>query len=333
VERQHSPTGARWLEVQFVISGLFAPVRVGTTGQYAVVERQTSLVVAARATGIVGQHLSAAAGRGLVTKDRPGVAQAYVPNLHTTILMAYQPIAGTPYGVFVALPTKEAFAQANHVRDVLLIGLAVLAAAGAVIAGWTARGVGRRNRQLMHSVDDLQRKATRDSLTGVANRREVSESLALFLAATARGDLDTVGVAFIDLDGFKELNDRSGHVAADQLLRAIAGAMLATLRPSDVLGRFGGDEFVVIAPGLGSPRAAAALGDRLRHAVATTAVISEADEFVGPVTASVGVAIGSGTMTVEELMGAADSAMYQAKAAGGNRAFTATDSAGLSASS
>jgi len=100
----------------------------------------------------------------------------------------------------------------------------------------------------------LRTQASTDPLTGVANRRAWEAEAARSLARAARTG-EPLTVAILDLDGFKEVNDREGHVAGDRLLRQVAGAWRSRLRASDLLGRHGGDEFVLCLPGTDAPGA------------------------------------------------------------------------------
>lgn len=323
-ERAAVGAPVQWLQVQFRVSQLFTPVQVDKTGSYAVVDRTNGLILAAAVPATVGQHIKAPAGLRLIASGRAGVGQSYAPLMHQTMLLAYQPVDGTPLAVFVTLPVGEAFAQANHLRNVMLLALAILAAAGIAAAAAVAIVVARRNRQLMDNVDQLHALATRDGLTGLSNRGEASRLLAQYLALAERGDLEGVSLVFLDVDRFKSLNDEWGHVGADRVLRAIADSMRDQLRPSDLLARFGGDEFVVIAPGLVSASGAQALAERLRTSVAATEVTDEATGvLIRQVTASVGVARSTRTSTVDSLLHDADQAMYLAKRAGGNTVVAA----------
>jgi diguanylate cyclase (GGDEF)-like protein len=100
----------------------------------------------------------------------------------------------------------------------------------------------------------LRTQASTDPLTGVANRRAWEAEAARGLARAARTG-EPLTVAILDLDGFKEVNDRDGHVAGDRLLREVAGMWQSRLRASDLLGRHGGDEFVLCLPGTDAPGA------------------------------------------------------------------------------
>ena len=117
----------------------------------------------------------------------------------------------------------------------------------------------RQARQWSH-------EASHDSLTGLLNRRELERRLQSALEDAAI-DRSTLAVVMIDLDGFKKVNDRFGHVAGDELLRQVSGALRASLRTGDVVGRFGGDEFLVLLEHCSEEdavRVTAAMTDRLR---------------------------------------------------------------------
>ncbi|EQD49756.1 response regulator receiver modulated diguanylate cyclase/phosphodiesterase with PAS/PAC sensor, partial [mine drainage metagenome] len=142
------------------------------------------------------------------------------------------------------------------------------------------------------------------------------------LSRAKRGN-QLVAVMFLNLDRLKVVNDRLGHPAGDEVLRAMAQRLQRLIRPSDTVARVGGDEFVVLAEDVAPPRMAITMAERLARAV--EAPIEVAGQEV-VVTASVGVRItGEVTDTAEDLLRDADIAMYHAKNAGGRRAveFTA----------
>jgi diguanylate cyclase (GGDEF)-like protein len=179
-----------------------------------------------------------------------------------------------------------------------------------------ALGVADRLREQRLALTDAERRAQTDALTGVLNRRSLIERLdAACIRARARGL--PISLLFIDLDHFKQINDSYGHQAGDACLRAIVGPIHAELRPSDVIGRYGGEEFVVI---LSSADAAAAhpIAERIRERVAGVCV----EGFGEPIrlTCSIGVAA-SDTLGVwgELLLSRADAAVYVAKNRGRNR--------------
>ncbi|RFU20988.1 diguanylate cyclase [Geodermatophilus marinus] len=160
---------------------------------------------------------------------------------------------------------------------------------------------------------ELTERATRDALTGCHNRAATLAALATALEGTAVEGTALTAVVFVDLDDFKPVNDRYGHAAGDAVLRLTAERLAGVLRRGDVVGRMGGDEFLLVAPGLESAAAAAALGRRVREELARPAVLAH-----GPVSvrASIGVAVAERGTAPEALVHRADEAMYAAKRAG-----------------
>ncbi|MBP1771643.1 MAG: diguanylate cyclase, partial [Holophagaceae bacterium] len=163
----------------------------------------------------------------------------------------------------------------------------------------------------------LEQEARTDPLTGCANRRHFLQKATQEFARLQRygGEL---AVFMLDLDHFKAVNDRFGHAAGDATLVALAKTCTAILRLEDVVGRWGGEEFVVLLPETGHDRAVE-VAERLCGAVAATPIAPPG----GPpfhVTASLGVASWSlGDTDVDVILGRADRAMYEAKHAGRNR--------------
>jgi len=162
----------------------------------------------------------------------------------------------------------------------------------------------------------LVEMASVDGLTGARNRVYLREALALALAEDPRDSLP-VSVAMLDVDYFKEYNDSFGHLPGDEVLRGLVGVLRPILREADTIGRYGGEEFVVVMPATNA-RAALAVAERMRTAVAAMEGVQR------PVTASIGVATAtSERVTPEELLGRADGALYEAKRSGRNRVFAA----------
>jgi two-component system, sensor histidine kinase LadS len=192
-------------------------------------------------------------------------------------------------------------------------GLPLSMVAAAVLV---ALGVADRLRAQRVALTEAERRAQTDPLTGVLNRRSLIERLdAACQRARARGL--PIALLFIDLDHFKQINDSFGHQAGDACLRAIIEPIHAELRQSDVIGRYGGEEFVVI---LSSADAAAAtpIAERILERVAAVSV----DGYGKPIrlTCSIGVAA-SDTLGVwgEHLIARADAAVYVAKRLGRNQ--------------
>jgi len=165
-------------------------------------------------------------------------------------------------------------------------------------------------------IAELEQLALRDALTGLANRSLFNEILERGLSAAVR-ESSSLAVIFIDLDGFKAVNDTLGHASGDALLVEIAQRLSAVVRLNDVIARLGGDEFVVFCEHA-DEEAAMAVAERIRVAIGETVV-----GIPLPVSASVGVAIHrhqpDRAITHDDLLIAADDAMYLAKAAGKNR--------------
>ncbi|MGH3743246.1 MAG: GGDEF domain-containing protein, partial [Mycobacteriales bacterium] len=148
---------------------------------------------------------------------------------------------------------------------------------------------------------ELQQRAEIDPLTGSLNRSAVLERLTRAVEADGPG----VAVVFVDLDGFKAVNDEQGHETGDEVLVRVADVLRQRCRDQDEVGRYGGDEFLLTCGDVGSPQEAQALAERFATALA------EHD-----LRASVGVAWSRpGAQSVRQLVAAADTAMYAAKAA------------------
>jgi diguanylate cyclase (GGDEF)-like protein len=162
---------------------------------------------------------------------------------------------------------------------------------------------------------ELVRLATLDALTEHYNRRTIDE-LGRREAERSRRARSPMSVAMLDLDHFKNINDTHGHSAGDATLRHVAAAIDGALRAPDLVGRYGGEEFLVILPNAGES-AAARVADRLRDEIERSGL--EIDGASVAVTASIGVAtLTDGTADFDALVRAADEALYAAKARGRN---------------
>jgi diguanylate cyclase (GGDEF)-like protein/PAS domain S-box-containing protein len=159
----------------------------------------------------------------------------------------------------------------------------------------------------------LERLARHDPLTDLLNRRAILEEIDLALAE------DDCCLLFVDLDGFKAINDRLGHLDGDSVLVAVADRLRASVRPGDLVARLGGDEFLLLVRDR-SVEAAVRVAERLLEAVREPVTLSDDVVVVG---ASVGLACGLRGESAEELVARADAAMYQAKREGRGRAVRA----------
>ncbi len=163
----------------------------------------------------------------------------------------------------------------------------------------------------------LRTEATRDRLTGLLNRGAILDFLQQTLERRVRDGGD-VGVIMIDLDHFKQINDQHGHLTGDVVLREAARLMQGALRPYDRIGRYGGEEFIVVSPQADGSNSAV-IAERIRsHLCASTLGTPGGDLWV---TASLGVAHAAqfNSPTSEQLVASADDALYEAKRGGRNQ--------------
>ncbi len=179
------------------------------------------------------------------------------------------------------------------------------------------------NDQLRHEMQQREQSqatiahlAHHDALTGLPNRLQFHQQLTEAVQHRRLHGND-LAVLFIDLDGFKSINDTLGHATGDTLLKHVASRLRHALRDEDTVGRLGGDEFAVIQVGVEQPQAAAALAMRLIEVVKMPFSIDNQSLTVG---ASIGIVVADGEYhEPEELLRAADLAMYRAKADGRGR--------------
>jgi two-component system, cell cycle response regulator len=167
----------------------------------------------------------------------------------------------------------------------------------------------------LQAQESLRFHAEHDSLTGVLNRRAIRDVLRRELARCRREN-QTLGVIVADVDHFKKINDHYGHGAGDAALVAVVQRIAATLRPYDVIGRYGGEEFLIIAPGC-DLELAQKLAERVRVAVCNEPI--DLGNETATISASLGATLGTATSDPEFLVEVADAAMYQAKRNGRNR--------------
>ena len=195
------------------------------------------------------------------------------------------------------------------------------------LAHWLAvqASIALENERLHRTV---KRQAITDELTQLANRRRFTETLAVEVRRAERFG-DPLALVLADLDDFKQINDRYGHQTGDEVLRRFADVLRENVRDFDLPVRYGGEEFAVLLP-----EADLVGGEQLARRLQTALLrlrLPETGSDRPPVTASFGVAAFPQARTAEEILSAADGALYRAKAAGKNRVASAEDEVGRTA--
>jgi diguanylate cyclase (GGDEF)-like protein/PAS domain S-box-containing protein len=172
--------------------------------------------------------------------------------------------------------------------------------------------------ELQARMAELEKAALLDPLTGLTNRRYATQTLANMLNQMRRYGW-SFGLLFIDLDGFKAINDQWGHEIGDRVLRMVSRTLASNLRSFDVVARWGGDEFIAIIVNV-NRESLYGVADKLRILVSESS-LRAGKERIG-VTISVGGVLPAPKDTVKSLVKKADTAMYRSKSAGGNRVST-----------
>jgi diguanylate cyclase (GGDEF)-like protein len=219
-------------------------------------------------------------------------------------------VGWTPLLVLTALSSSQANGM---LADVIWLTDACLGA-GAFEAIVLSLGLADRALLMRHDRDMVQELADNDALTNVLNRRAWGESVSKVLSS---GGTQPVALLFLDLDHFKVLNDRQGHAAGDRALVAVAEALRHELRPHDLLGRYGGEEFVAMLYGIEQAQALQVATRLCRRVYRLDIPVNDTGLILS---VSIGIAMRMPDDTVESLVERSDHAMYRAKLAGRNRA-------------
>ncbi len=262
------------------------------------------------ATMLVAAYFFAAVINTLVVGRREGLLLAAAGALAYGGVCFFEALGVLPYApdalswIRPVRPTALEYAGGALLMGIMQVAAALLV--GRLVAQNEARAA-----MLEEANRRLRELAVRDPLTLLFNRRHLMDRLDVELARVRRGH--PLAVVMIDLDRFKRVNDTDGHAAGDALLARLASALADAVRETDVVGRYGGDEFLVLLPDT-RPDDADIAAERL------AAAVREAGESAGPVgvTASVGVAFAREGDEARALIGRADAASYDAKAAGGD---------------
>ena len=180
-----------------------------------------------------------------------------------------------------------------------------------------------RQAALIHAKDDLQFAAAHDPLTGLWNRGAILDLLKREVSRRQR-TADALGVIMADIDYFKKINDTHGHLVGDAVLQEVTRRLAVGVRPYDAVGRYGGEEFLIVFPGCSAANLVVG-AERLRRCIADPPIETSAGQL--PVTLSLGLASAEQgekeTLDCETFLHTADDALYAAKARGRNRVETA----------
>lgn len=217
-------------------------------------------------------------------------------------------------GISVSIPATEILVQIKENRYyIILIALVIVGLIYAIIRYVSRVFIGDLNR----AEQQLREMASRDFLTSLLNRREAYRRIQEEIERTARTGQPLSFILF-DIDHFKRLNDSYGHNAGDAVLKQLAAKLLAALRDYDIACRYGGEEFLVVAPETDMEQALR-LAERLRATIASTSFSSEDHALETTITISIGVAVYGTGESIERVISRADGALYHAKETGRNR--------------
>lgn len=340
---------------------LLQQIPIGETGGFLLIDPKAQIFVAATKSELILQATAAPGVNPLHDKALQGWRGSGVTvnaqGVEEVAAFASVPSAG--WFVVARLPTVEAFSSIKRVQRYLLrnavvmvgffliilalvlvyffrplataadhamrmtngeIPLAQLPVARDDEVGHLTGAFNKLLEKLMASRAELAVMANHDPLTGLPNRLLLADRMNQTLARSGRNGT-SLAVLFLDLDGFKPINDRFGHETGDLALIEIAKRLSSVVREGDTLARVGGDEFVVVISDLnaaieGAQSAACAVATKCIEAVAKPMNIKDESHTVG---ISIGIAMGTGKSSFDKLLSCADSAMYRAKQSGKGR--------------
>ncbi len=250
--------------------------------------------------------------RGSVPRDAQSATIDLLVGREALLANAHEGWTVQTYGTAV---TGGMFAGQDALA--LLLGGTLLSVLLGVLVLVVATGRSRALSLVREKTRELSHQAQHDALTGLCNRALVLDRARQMLARTARRPGVVAGALFIDIDGFKHVNDNLGHAAGDQLLVIVGDRLQSAVREQDTVGRLGGDEFVVLVESSTDEATLDLLADRLTESLREPVELDDGRKIFS-VTASVGVAVGQ-YGSPDDLLRDADLALYAAKAAGKDR--------------
>jgi diguanylate cyclase (GGDEF)-like protein len=262
----------------------------------------------------------------VVLPESDFMAQIYA-NIRQTLLLCALSLAGATWlGLWTCRRISRPIQRLRRTTQAIAAGDLDRSSATLAepIGFWQIREVrdlslslGEMTRQLQDSFAALNHRARHDGLTGLLNRGAFRDRLQehLYQVSRLQGSAAGYAVLFLDLDYFKLVNDSLGHLIGDRLLMMVAEQLRSVLRSSDVLARFGGDEFVILLPATDQDEVTQ-IADRLLSVLQTPFWIDGHELFAN---CSIGVVLGSATSDADELLRSADVALYRAKGAGRGR--------------
>lgn len=298
----------------------YRPRRGERLGPEAILHRERifatgslAFAIALGAFGFRAAAIGSASDRMLVVAMLAGYGSGVVARVSP------RPWISVPCLIIAILPGAAAFGLRGPMDDGLVgAALCLFAIGGIQTVAYIYRSLRRHLRMRRH----LAGLARLDALTGLPNRLLLEERLAGEIARLRRTG-GTAALHYLDLDGFKGVNDNLGHQCGDRLLKEVAGRLGGLLRGGDMAARIGGDEFVVLQAGCVHADEAELLGRRIGRAILTP---FDLDGREVTIATSIGIAVAPGDAgTPETWLAAADAALYRAKARGRNRIVMAAD--------
>lgn len=302
------------------VSLFYAAFRTGLHQRFADRSLMLPQIVAALATMLAVAYLESATQAALVPFVLIAFSFAIFRLSTRALVLLAVAFLGSYFGI-IALHAAKAAGTLAFRTELMQWCVLTLSLPGLILVGKQVQNL----RQLLGTtrcqLEHYEEKSVRDELTGLYNRRQIQEELAR-AQRQAQGRGIPFSICLIDIDRFKEINDRNGHLVGDTILREFARVAINSIRDTDLLGRYGGDEFIQILPDT-DVKGAVMHAERLRvyaHFLDFGKVLEQKN-----ISLSIGVAQYRPGDTVTDLIARADAALYQAKQLGRNRVEWADD--------